>query len=342
MNIKLLAIDIAKNVFQLHGNDQYGKCVYKKRITRNKLSETITNLPVCTIVMESCAGSNHWHRKFVEMGHSVKLIAPQYVKPYVKTNKNDANDAEAIAEAASRPSMRYVKAKTIEQQDIQFTHKIRSRLIKNRTQLLNQIKGLLLEYGIAVSQTYYHIAEFIPSAIEDTENELSESTRDLLNDLYEEFNALNDKVKQYDLKIKVLVKNNNHCARLMEVKGIGQLSASAIVSTLSDPNHFKNGRHFAAYLGLAPKQHSSGNKSCLLGISKRGNIYLRTLLIHGARAVISNAKDKTDPYSKWIQEKLIRSGYCKTAIAIANKNAKVAWSLLANNSRYDSSYKAAA
>ena len=260
----------------------------------------------------------------------------------MKTNKNDANDAEAIAEAASRPSMRYVEPKTIEQQDIQAMHKIRSRLVKNKTQLANQIRGLLLEYGIAIKQSHYALREVLPTIIEDAENELTAITRELLNDLYEEFINLTEKVKNYDAKIKNLAKSQESCQRLMDIEGIGELTATAIISTMGNPSDFKNGRHFASYLGLVPRQHSSGQKTQLLGISKRGNTYLRTLLIHGARASIGKIEGKSDKKSQWIKEKLKRSGYCKTLIALANKNARTAWSLLANATKYDINFKQAA
>lgn len=342
MNIKLLAIDIAKNVFQLHGNDATGKCVFKKRVSRKKLVETMVNIKPCTIVLESCGGSSYWHRKFTAMGHTVKLIAPQYVKPFVKTNKNDANDAEAIAEAASRPSMRYVEPKTIEQQDIQAMHKIRSRLVKNKTQLANQIRGLLLEYGIAIKKSHYALREVLPTIIEDAKNELTAVTRELLNDLYEEFINLTEKVKNYDAKIKVFAKSQEQCQRLMDIEGVGELTATAIIWSIGHPSYFKNGRHFAAYLGLVPRQHSSGQKTHLLGIRKRGNTYLRMLLVHGARSSIAHIEGKSDKKSLWIKEKLKRSGYCKTLIALANKNARTAWSLLENGTKYDINFKQAA
>ncbi|MCF6777977.1 IS110 family transposase [Thiotrichales bacterium 19X7-9] len=339
MDITLLAIDIAKNVFQLHGNDVHGKCVFKKRLSRSKLAVEIANLPECTIVMEACGSASYWHRKFTAMGHVVKLISPQYVKPFVKTNKNDANDAEAIAEAASRPSMRYVKPKTLEQQDIQSLHKIRSRLVKNKTQLANQVRGLLLEYGITINQSHTALRERLPGILEDIDNDLTPLTRELVQGLYDEFIELTEKVKVYDRRVKQIVQTQESCQRLLEIEGIGELTATAIISTMGDPRYFKNGRNFAAYLGLVPKQSSSGEKSKLLSISKRGNVYLRTLLIHGARAVIAASSGKSDRKSQWIQEKIRRSGYCKTLVSLANKTARTAWSLMANGTRYDINFK---
>lgn len=339
MSIHILAIDIAKNVFQIHGNDKHGKCVLKKRISRNKLSEFIENTDRCTIVLESCGGSSFWHRKFTLMGHTVKLIAPQYVKPFVKTNKNDANDAEAIAEAAERPSMRFVGAKTIEQQDIQMIHKIRSRHIRNKTQISNQIRGLVLEYGLVINKSHRSLVEMIPAILEDPNNELTPLSRELIGDLYGEYQTLDNKVKLYDKRVKLLAESKESCKSLMEIEGIGSLTASAICATINNPRNFKNGRHFAAYLGLVPSQHSSGQKNQLLGISKRGNTYLRTLLIHGARAVIAASSGKSDIKSKWIQDKLNRSGYPKTIVALANKTARTAWAILANKTNYDVNFK---
>jgi len=338
MNITILAIDIAKNIFQLHGNDKFGKCSYKRRIKRENLLPTIANIAKCTIVMESCGGSNYWYREFTKIGHTVKLISPQYVKPFVKTNKNDANDAQAIAQAASRPSMRYVDAKSIEQQNTQSLHKIRSRLVRNKTQLTNQIRGLLLEYGITINQGYSSLSKALPVILADTDNQLTDMTKDFLTDLYDEFLSLGKKIESYNVKVKQLARSQEPCQRLLDIEGIGELSATAITTTLGEAKNFKNGRHFAAYLGLVPRQNSSGQKTKLLGISKRGNTYLRTLLIHGARSVVANSTFKKDKKSLSIQEKLRRSGYCKTLIAVANKNARVAWSLLANKTKYDVDY----
>lgn len=304
MNITILAIDIAK----------------------------------CTIVMESCCGSNYWYREFTKIGHTVKLISPQYVKPFVKTNKNDANDAQAIAESASRPSMRYVDAKSIEQQDTQSLHKIRSRLVKNKTQLANQIRGLLLEYGIIINQGHSCLSKALPEILADTDNQLTALTKDFIAGLYDEFLYSGKKVELYNVKVKQLAKSQEPCQRLLDIEGISELSGTAITAILGDPKNFKNGRHFAAFLGLVPRQSSNGQKTKLLSISKRGNTYLRTLLIHGARSVVANSTFKEDKKSLWIQEKLRRSGYCKILIAVANKNARVAWSILANKTKYDIDY----
>ena len=333
-NLTLLGIDLAKNVFQLHGVDDKGNVVLRKRLSRTKLAKFIAKLLPCTIVMEACSGANHWCRKFKAMGYEAKLINPQFVKPFVKTNKNDHNDSEAICEAASRPNMRYVFHKGIEQEDIQALHRVRSRHIQERTALVNQIRGLLAEYGVVVSQGISKIRKALPEILEDAENELSHAGRRLFLDLYEELLEKDKKVKTYDEKIEVIFKSNEMCQAISKIEGIGVLTSTAIVSTMGDPSTFKNGRHFSAFLGLVPKQSSSGNKQRLLGISKRGNTYLRTLLIHGARTVVRHIGSKEDSRSCWIRALIERRGANRTAVAIANKNARIIWAVLSKKEAY--------
>ena len=276
MNINLLGIDIAKNVFQLHGVNEIGKVSLKKRLSRDQLSEFVANLPKCMIVIESCGGSNYWARIFQKSGHTVKLISPQFVKPFVKTNKNDANDAEAITEAASRPSMHFVPIKQVEQQDIQSLHRVRSRLIKNRTALINEIRGLNLEYGITIAQGATKVKKILASIISDEKNELTLSSRELMQNLYEELVEIEMRLKKLGIKVKMICKENDSCRRILQIPGVGELTATAFVAAVNDPNEFKNGRHMSAWLGLVPRQASSGNKQVLLGISKRGDKYLRS------------------------------------------------------------------
>lgn len=334
-NLTLLGIDIAKNVFQLHGIDEKGNAVLKKRLTRNKLPKFIVQLHPCTIVMEACGGANYWCRKFKAMGHDVKLISPQFVKPFVKTNKNDRNDSEAICEAASRPSMRYVSPKNVEQEDIQALHRVRSRLIQERTALSNQIRGLLAEYGIIVPQGIQRIRKALPEILEDAENELSHSSRQLFSDLYEEICEKDKQIKKYDLKMEQIFKQNAHCQKISKIEGIGVITATTIVAAIGDPKIFKNGRHFSAFLGLVPRQSSSGNKQRLLGISKRGDTYIRTLLIHGARSTIKHVGTKEDGKSKWLKALKERRGTNIASVALANKNARVVWALLAKDGCYE-------
>lgn len=283
MNVKTLGIDIAKNIFQLHGIDSYGKKVMQKRIARDDLSSFIANLPKCTIIMESCGGANYWARVFMRSGHVVKLISPQFVKPFVKTNKNDANDAEAIVEAGSRPSMRFVPIKQVEQQDIQSIHRIRSRLMKNRTALINEIRGLNLEYGVTIPQGALKVRKELRLLIDNKKNELTDVTRELMEDLYEELVEVETKLKKIEKRIRVVCKTNENFQRILKVPGIGELTATAIIAAVPNASEFENGRHLSAWLGLVPRQSSSGNKQVLLGISKHGDKYLRSLLMHGAR-----------------------------------------------------------
>lgn len=332
--ITILGIDLAKNVFQLHGINSSGNPVFKRKLTRSKMSEIIAKLEPCTIVMEACGGSSHWCRKFTQLGHETKLISPQFVKPFVKTNKNDRNDAEAICEAASRPTMRFVAPNTLEQQDMQVIHRVRSRLMAERTALVNQIRGLLAEYGVVVSTGVAKIRKALPEILEDGENELTTLVRAQFSELYAELIEKDEKIKNQDKKIESIFKADEKCQRISAIEGIGPVTATAIVSAIGNPKLFKNGRHFAAYLGLVPKQSSSGGKERLLGISKRGDTYLRTMLIHGARAILRYAENKDDPRSQWIKRVKERRGANRAAVALANKNARIIWTMLANGSSY--------
>lgn len=333
-NVTLLGIDLAKNYFQLHGVDEKGVPMLRKRLTRDKLIQTIANFPKCTIAMEACSGANHWSRKFIAMGHETKLISPKFVKPFVKTNKSDRNDSEAICEAASRPTMRFVAPKSIEQEDIQAVHRVRSRVIQERTALINQIRGLLTEYGIVIPQGISKVKKALPEILEDGENELSHSGRRLFADLYEELLAKDERIKSYNKKIESIFKSNEMCQKISKIEGVGPIAATAIVATIGNPKVFKNGRHFSAFLGLVPRQFSSGNKERLLGISKRGDIYIRTLLIHGGRSVVRYAGTKKDGRSQWVNALKGRCGINKTAVAVANKNARIIWAVLANKEDY--------
>ena len=267
-------------------------------------------------------------------GHKVKLIAPQYVKPFVKTNKSDANDAEAIAEAAVRPSMNFVSGKSVEQQDIQSIHRIRERLITQRTSLGNQIRGLLAEYGIVIAKSVGKLKSSLPDIIENAENELSPLTRELLLQLYEELQRLNEQTCFYDKKIKSLSSNSSVCCELLKIDGVGPISATAIVSAIGNAKDFKNGRHFAAWLGLVPKQYSSGNVQRLGRISKRGNKYIRKLLIHGARAALNRCENKIDKKSISAHKKVHEIGFNKASVALANKDARIIWNLIAKEEPY--------
>lgn len=336
-NIYVVGIDLAKEIFQIHGNDKYGRCVGKKRLTRKKLSEFLVNLPKCIVAMEACGGSSYWARKSLAAGHEVKLISPQFVKPFVKSNKNDAADAEAIAEAAVRPNMRFVSMKSAEQQDLQILHRVRERIVKERTAIGNQIRGFLQEYGLITAKGIIRLKLDLPGMIADEKNELTPTTREILLELLGQLRVADERVGIYDGKIKQISRESEICRRLEKIPGVGPMTSTTVLATLGDPKVFKNGRQFSAFVGLVPRQHSSGGKSVLLGISKRGDIYLRKLLIHGARAVIRFCDTRDDPRSRWVQKLVSHCGKNKAAVALANKNARTIWALMATGHEYVSS-----
>ena len=328
MNIKRIGIDLAKQVFQVHGVDGQEKAVLRKKLSRAQMLTYFQKLPPCLIGMEACSSAHYWARELQKIGHTVKLMAPQFVKPYVKSNKNDANDAEAICEAVARPTMRFVAIKSIEQQDIQAVHRIRSELVQQRTAKVNQIRGLLGEYGLVVGQRIDVLRKALPLILEDAENGLTVDFRTLLEGLQQDLITLDERVDDMDKKIKLLASSNEDAKRLQQIPGIGPITATALISAIGDGKQFKRGRDLAAWLGLTPRQHSSGGKDRLLGISKRGDAYLRTLLIHGARAVLKVAGNKDDPRSRWIQNLCGRRNKNIAAVALANKNARIVWALL--------------
>jgi transposase len=334
MNIKRIGIDLAKQVFQLHGVDYNEKVVLKKQLPRTKMLAYFQSLPPCLIGIEACGSSHYWARELQKLGHTVKLMAPQFVKPYVKSNKNDANDAEAICEAVSRPNMRFVSIKTIAQQDIQAVHRVRSELVKQRTAKGNQIRGLLAEYGVVINKRIDVLRKALPSIIEDAENGLSFDFRILLEELRQDLIALDERVLVVTEKINVLAKADEDAQRLQQIPGIGPMTATAIISAIGNGKQFKCGRDLAAWLGLTPKQHSSGGKDRLLGISKRGDAYLRTLLIHGARSVLRVSEKKTDSLNCWLQNLCSRRNKNIAAVALANKNARIIWAILTKKTDY--------
>ena len=284
--------------------------------------------------MESCSGAHHWARQLQARGFQVRLIAPQFVKPYVKSNKNDANDAEAICEAMSRPSMRFVAVKTIEQQDIQATHRIRAGLIEQRTAKANQIRGLIAEYGLIAPKELLMLRRAIPCWLEDADNGLTIRFRRLLKGLRDDLRALDERVGELNGEISAIAASEPMAVRLQQLRGVGPMIATALVAAIGDASQFANGRQLAASLGLTPKQHSSGGKDRLLGISKRGDAYLRTLMIHGARSALRTAKSKDDRLSQWVVRLAERSHPNVAAIALANKTARMAWAMLRNGTDY--------
>ena len=341
MKITTIGIDLAKAVFQVHGVDVHGKTVLRKQLRRSEMAKFFANLEPCLIGIEACGSSHYWARKLSEFGHTVKLMSPQFVKPYVKTNKHDMADAEAICEAVNRPNMRFVPIKNIEQQAILSVHRARQGFVKARTAQANQMRGLLSEFGIVMPQGIRSISNRMPDILEDAENSLPGTMRWLLERLNNHLKELDRQVKELEFQIKLWHKENEASQRLEGIPGIGPITASAIVATVGNAAEFKNGRQLAAWLGLVPKQHSSGGKQTLLGISKRGDTYLRTLLIHGARAVIRFAENKAEPES-WLCKLITRRNKNISAVALANKNARIIWALLAKNTTFHLDHTTAA
>lgn len=320
--IKLLAIDLAKAVFQLHGVDARGVAMLRRQLRRAQLLRFLAQLPACTVAMETCGGAHHWGRQIAALGHSVRLIPPQYVKPFVKGNKTDRNDADAICEAAQRPTMRFVPVKSEEQQALMAAHRQRGLLVKSRTALVNHTRGELAEFGIIAPKG---IARLRALLCEDERLQgLPALMREVTAQLHDQLQQLDEAISQASQRIEQLAQAHPTCRHLMQRRGIGVLTASALVAQV-DPVQFRNGRHFSAFIGLVPKEHSTGGKQVLMSISKRGNPDLRTLLIHGARAVVRTAASKRDPLSQWIVQLMARRGKHKTIVAVANKLARYAW-----------------
>ena len=342
MNITTIGIDLAKSVFQIHGVNERGKVIVKKQLKRAQVLTYFSNHAPCLIGMEACGSAHYWARKLAKLGHTVKLMAPQFVKPYVKTNKHDAADAEAICEAVSRPSMRFVPIKTGEQQAVLSLHRARQGFVKARTAQANQIRGLLAEYGIVISSGIHHLGKRVPEILEDGNNELPMSFRQLLQRLNEQLNLLDKQVVELEAEIQQWHRQDANSRKLQAIPGIGPITASALVASIGDAKNFKSGRQFAAWLGLVPRQHSTGGKPSLLGMSKRGDSYLRTLLIHGARSVIRICASQAHPEDSWIKRLVDRRNPNVAAVALANKNARIVWALLAHRTEFQTDYVAVA
>jgi transposase len=338
MEIATIGIDLSKNVFQIHGVDHRGKTALKKQLKREQMLPYFANFPNCLIGIEACGSAHYWARKLTALGHTVKLIAPQFVKPYVKTNKNDAADAEAICEAVSRPNMRFVPIKNGEQQAILAQHRARQGFVKARTAQANQIRGLLAEYGIVIPKGIVHIGKRLPEILEDGENELPGIFRQLIDRLGSNLKELDRQVKELEVQIQTWHRNSVDSKKLAQIPGIGPISASALVASIGDAKNFKDGRQLAAWLGLVPRQHSTGGKPTLLGISKRGDCYLRTLLIHGARSVVRVVEQQANHANQWLAGLMRRRNKNVAAVALANKNARIIWALLTQNREYSAAY----
>ena len=334
MNVSLIAIDLAKNTFQVCGVNRQGKEVLNRPISRKKLTALIAQYPGIPIAMEACSGSNYWGRTFQKNGHEVLLIPPPHVKPFVKGNKNDRNDAFAISEAARRPKMRVVAPRSLEQTDMILLHRIRERRVHARTALLNQMRGLLSEYGIVLPAGIATLRNALPLLLEDAENGLTVAARRYLQELLDEWRDLDDRIHADKHSIRALARESPAACRLMDVRGVGDMIATAALAKLGRGDQFKNGRQFSACLGLVPREHSSGGVQKLGGISKRGDDYLRRMLIQGAWAVIRYAEGRQDRLSRWALQVKERRGKHKAVIAVANKLARIIWALVRHETAY--------
>ena len=334
MNVTTVGIDLAKHTFSLHGVDSRGTVVFRKTLSRTKLLPFLGSLPPCLIGMEACSGAHYWGRELKKLGHRVGIMAPKFVAAYRKGGKNDGNDAEAICEAVGRPGMRFVPVKSSEQQAVLSLHRIRQGLVAERTALINQLRGLLSEFGLIMPKGRYSAQHHIPDILEDADNGLPVLARRLLADTYQRLRTLNDEILAYDRELNHLVRDSEPAQRLMTIPGIGAITATALLASVGDPKQFKNGRQFAAWLGLTPRQYTTGGKIRLGRITKKGDAYLRTLLIHGTRAVLSTIKDKDDKLSGWTKALIERRGYKRAAVALAAKNARIVWALMVRGETY--------
>ncbi|MCI0355129.1 MAG: IS110 family transposase [Acidobacteria bacterium] len=330
MKITTIGIDIGKRVFHLIGHDARGHECWRRKASRAQLLTRLAQVPACAVVMESCSGAQHWARQIMQLGHTVRLIAPQHTRAYVQGNKNDFNDAEAILEAHARPRTRSVPLKSLEQQDIQALHRVRQGFIKQRTALINQWRGLLAEYGVVIPKNVTAFYRQAPQVLADAgSNDVSARCRELLREQLQWLRRIDARIAELEIQLKRIEREDARaCALSEELNGIGTLTATALVAAVGDGRAFRRGRDLSAWLGLVPGQHSSGGKPKLLGISKRGDTYLRTLFIHGARSVVYHAVGKHDPFSDWIQRLCARRGMNIAIVAVANKNARMVWAVL--------------
>ena len=340
MTIVTLGLDLGKNWIHMVGLDEPGRIVLRRRIRRDRLLVQTGNMAACLIGMEACCGAHHLGRLLESQGHTARLMPPQYVKPFVKSNKNDYRDAEASAEAVQRPTMRFVPLKSEAQLDLQTIHRVRSRLVGRRTALINQIRAVLLERGITVPQRRRVLETRLPAILADEQRGLSPRVRHLIEDMRAEWCELDRRIDVFNAELTVTARRDDACRRLCEIPGIGALNATALVAAVGNGTAFDKGRDMAAWLGLVPRQHSTGGKQRLLGISKRGNKYLRTLLIHGARAVLPYLAQRQDALGSWLRTLLARAHRNVVVVALANKLARIAWAVLAGTHRYEMSASA--
>lgn len=336
MDVKVIGIDIAKRYFQVHAVDAEGAVVIRRKVSRERFLTLLAELPRSLVGLEAGAGAHYWARELARFGHDVRLMPPQFVRPYVKTNKNDAADAEACCEAVQRPGMRFVPVKSVEQQAAMALHRVRDHLVRQRTGTINALRGHLAEHGIIASALRGGLNELIALVEAEGDNDLPSAVAELLRVLVDEIRAADAHIADLDRKLKDQSKGNEACRRLIEVPGIGPVIATAVVATVQDGCRFKSARHFSAWLGLTPKQHSSGGKERLLGISKRGDAYMRRQFINGARALVRIAAGRKGGIWDWINALLSRRSFNVVTVAVANKLARIAWAIQARGTRWRS------
>ncbi len=341
MEVTTIGIDLAKSVFAVSGADRRGRVIVRRQLRRAQVLGFMRGLPRCTVGMEATGGAHYWARQLTALGHEVRLMSPALVMPYRKGNKTDRNDADAILEAVTRPSMRFVMVKSVAQQDLLGLHRVRAQLVKSRTALCNQLRGLLRERGVAVRTGVAGLRRGLGAALAAESSELSGEMRELLGEMSQWLQTLEQRIASCEARITRKFKHDERCERLAEVPGVGPLTATALVAAVGNAQQFRNGRELSAYLGLVPRQHSSGGKTVLLGITKRGDRYLRTLLIHGARSALRQCKRKGDARSEWAARISAARGPNVAAVAMANKNARVLWALLTTGDRYRATSKTA-
>lgn len=334
MELHTIGIDLGKTVFHLVGLNRRGEVVVRKKFSRKQLLQFTANLQVELIGMEACGGAHFLGRALREQGHNVRLMPAQYVKPYVKTNKSDFIDAEAIAEAVARPTMRFVPIKTDDQLDMQSLHRVRERWVMRRTAVVNQIRGLLLERGITLRKGRRHVDAALPGILEDADSKLSGALRMLLAQLKLELDQMAMRIDEADAVLNKTAHENEACQRLVTIPGIGPVTATALIAAIGNGAAFRKGREFAAWMGVVPREHSTGGKQKLLGISKHGNSYLRKLFIQGARAVLQQRAKQAPALSTWLTHLTGRTHHNVAAVALANKLARIAWAVLAKEQRY--------
>jgi transposase len=334
MKVTTVGLDLAKSVFTVQGVDEHGNTMLRKTVRRAKLLELFVQLPACRVGMEACSGAQHWARELRKLGHDPRIMAAEFVEPYRRGGKNDANDAAAICEAVSRPQMRFVALKSVEQQAVLAVHRLRQGLVEERTALANRLRGLLTEYGVVIGVGIDRLRRALPEILEDGANGIPGIAREVFADAGHQLRELDARIAAYDRRIAALARASAPAQRLMRIEGVGAVTATAIVASVGDAKVFHNGRQFAAWLGLTPRQHSTGGKQRLGAMTKHGDVYLRTLLIHGARAVLRVTSNRSDAKSRWVESLRRRRPDNVAAVALAAKHARIIWALLARAQDY--------